>query len=449
MAPERLPAGMLLTACAAFIALAPAVQAGTKARALPLDPATPFFGARFEPHGVYHMAQGETSSAVVWECPSGSFACDIGTIKKYKAASGRKPIGVLQYITRDDWTPAEILSTIRDKRRIPQIGIGFWPSGELHVDDTAAAASGAYDGFWSAVARLVRGSKEPVFIRPGFEFGGSGAGEVYDPVNYKLAFRRMVDLFRAEGATNVAFIWDQYNEPNYMNFYPGDEYVDWWGINLFHNGDFTSPSTVAFMNDALVHGKPVMICEASPKDQPVTDPASWSLWYGPYFDFVKRYAHLKGIAYINSSWAQWPDFKESRIELDPAGVQPLYAAEIADPRMLHHEDDGGAGILFGPAIDVRPGAAVTAGALSSTTATVSWKTLSVMKKQPGTTTSRVEFGTTTAYGTRTPEDMTLVLDHAVELTGLTPATTYHFRVGGFDGSGFEIRSGDFTFTTLP
>ena len=40
------------------------------------------------------------------------------------------------------------------------------------------------------------------------------------------------------------------------------------------------------MDDALLHNKPVMICESSPKDRPVTDPQAWSLWYGPYFDFI-------------------------------------------------------------------------------------------------------------------------------------------------------------------
>ena len=39
------------------------------------------------------------------------------------------------------------------------------------------------------------------------------------------------------------------------------------------------------------------------------------------------------------------------------------------------------------------------------------------------------------------------MEHEVELLGLTPATTYHFRAVARDSAGVEIRSGDNTFTT--
>jgi len=62
-------------------------------------------------------------------------------------------------------------------------------------------------------------------------------------------------------------------------------------------------------------------------------------------------------------------------------------------------------------------------------------------------TSQVEYGTTTAYGNTTPEDPALVTAHTVQLTGLQPNTTYHFRVKSKDGANNAAVSGDYTFTT--
>lgn len=83
---------------------------------------------------------------------------------------------------------------------------------------------------------------------------------------------------------------------------------------------------------------------------------------------------------------------------------------------------------------------VASGNLSPTTATIKWQT-----DQPCD--SQVEFGPTAAYGLSSPRDTARVTAHAVILTGLTPGTSYHFRVLSADSAGSVGRSDDFTFTT--
>jgi phosphodiesterase/alkaline phosphatase D-like protein len=63
------------------------------------------------------------------------------------------------------------------------------------------------------------------------------------------------------------------------------------------------------------------------------------------------------------------------------------------------------------------------------------------------TNSRVEYGTTASYGGTSPPDSTLTTAHFVVVTGLTPSTTYHYRVGGTDPYGNDGVSGDFTLMT--
>jgi hypothetical protein len=61
--------------------------------------------------------------------------------------------------------------------------------------------------------------------------------------------------------------------------------------------------------------------------------------------------------------------------------------------------------------------------------------------------SRVEYGTTTSYGSFVL-DSALTTSHGVVLGGLAPSTTYHFKVTSTNTYGFSSSSGDGTFLTL-
>src|SRR5207245_96106 len=79
--------------------------------------------------------------------------------------------------------------------------------------------------------------------------------------------------------------------------------------------------------------------------------------------------------------------------------------------------------------------------ISSAAATITWATNEASDSQ-------VEYGPTTAYGSATPVNSSLLTAHAVTLTGLLANTTYHYRVKSRDAAGNLATSADFTFTTL-
>ena len=81
-----------------------------------------------------------------------------------------------------------------------------------------------------------------------------------------------------------------------------------------------------------------------------------------------------------------------------------------------------------------------AAAAADGTATITWST-----DEPST--SQVEFGLDTSYGTLTPVDPVLVTSHTVTLSGLSLNTLYHYRVRSRDASLNERISGDGTFMT--
>ena len=78
--------------------------------------------------------------------------------------------------------------------------------------------------------------------------------------------------------------------------------------------------------------------------------------------------------------------------------------------------------------------------ITTVAATVTWTT------DVGST-SQVEYGTTTSYGTLTTLNASLLTSHTVALAGLSTNTLYHYRVRSKNSSGVETISGDFAFQT--
>ncbi len=84
--------------------------------------------------------------------------------------------------------------------------------------------------------------------------------------------------------------------------------------------------------------------------------------------------------------------------------------------------------------------AITAQTIGMDKATLTWTT-----NEPSD--SEVDYGTTTAYGSTSPFDATLVTNHSVTITGLTQETLYHFLVKSDDASHNQAVSGDNSFKT--
>ena len=83
---------------------------------------------------------------------------------------------------------------------------------------------------------------------------------------------------------------------------------------------------------------------------------------------------------------------------------------------------------------------ITVNPLAATSATVNWTT-----NEPAD--GRVEYGTTTNYGSTTPLQPGLVLSHAISIAGLSASTEYHFRIHTRDSSLNPALPSGGTFTT--
>lgn len=270
-------------------------------------------------------------------------------------------------------TVREFLERVRAAGRIPHLSFALSIGDGQPVDDVIALTD-TYDGLIRTIGRVLRDFGDPVFVRIGFEFNGSW--NKYHPGLYPKAFRKFVDLLRDEGATNFATIWCYEPDGEYL-WYPGDDYVDWFGIDLFQHGHFVPDAagsrggrqaasgrgvrletpyekTVRFLEMAERHGKPVFISETAAVDAHLTPDEldrgfvdgrnDWELWFEPFFALLERYPQIKGFNYMSQDYRGtkyaahgWGD---ARIQVN-SYVLERWIEALRDERFIH------AGMLVG------------------------------------------------------------------------------------------------------
>jgi hypothetical protein len=172
-----------------------------------------------------------------------------------------------------------------EKGRIPLIS---WAgnTGFANVDQILA---GDYDELIRERARALRDFGSEIFLRWGWEMNGSWSGwgglsDPYEwPAKYVAAWQRIHDLFLAEGASNVVWVWSPYvrsypNEPwnHWSNYYPGDAYVDWVAPDGYNRGAHWLEFSRIFGSfyRAWVDRKPIMIAETG-SEEVGGDKAQW------------------------------------------------------------------------------------------------------------------------------------------------------------------------------
>ncbi|MBK8739114.1 MAG: hypothetical protein IPM02_05970 [Betaproteobacteria bacterium] len=220
----------------------------------------------------------------------------------------------------------------------------------------ASILGGAQDACISVYAQQVKDFGAPVLIRMAHEMNGNsnnwtGIANGNDPQGYINVYRKVVDMFRAAGATNARFVWspDHASPPEVpapaseiKNYFPGAGYVDFigvsgynWGNDPLRGGGWVTPEQTFdnFLNMILREfpGKPVLITEIG--SVPGYAGNSRSTWYTDTFNFLAQRKDLKGIVWFNdfafASTAQ-ADF---RITNTP-GLPAVDAAETALVRGL-------------------------------------------------------------------------------------------------------------------
>lgn len=214
------------------------------------------------------------------------------------------------------------------------VQIGLYLVGALD-----GVTAGHYDGNIQRLAVWLKSTRRPVYLRIGYEF--DLPDNQYDPAKYRSAYRYIVDRLRGSGVDNVAFVWHSHGfffpDRPFLAWYPGDDYVDWFGVSFFDCYNESNLRRIAKL--AREHHKPLMIAEASAINIPTTSgEKSWNTWFRRFFEFVER-EKVQAVCYIDNRWGRFPMFKnlnwpDARLEAHPL-IKTRWQEETGKDKYLH------------------------------------------------------------------------------------------------------------------
>lgn len=346
--------------------------------------------ARFEPEDgrVLHFAGGTVGQD--------------DAIATYTRMTGpeRAPMGIAMWMSVPGTRPYNMslrrLSGILDQAK--QLGQALNLTIDFRHADVAGFSSAkdkefvesdVYDDLVLQTARLIHSKEVPVLLRIGGELNGEWEG--LHPYVFPRAYRKFVELFRSVGVDHVAFVWcveargdealEEYDSAGNPRWYPGDEWVDWLGLDVFAVQHFDERSaartgrgrgaaettiTQTLLRMAREKKKPVLIGETTPMNMniPVAerDPkgirgqAICDTWFVPFSRFLDAHPEIKGVTMLSVDWTktkEWTTWGDARIHNNPR-VSEVWKQELDRARWIHLPDWRAQNGYVAPPVDSNP-----------------------------------------------------------------------------------------------
>ncbi len=185
------------------------------------------------------------------------------------------------------------------------------------VYSLAAIIVGTHDGFIHDWARAVAAWQKPMYLKFAHEMNGdwypwavNANGNTAD--QYLPMWRHVRDIFMQEGAQNVRWVWS----PNiaypgstpFADVYPGDDAVDWIGLDGYNFGtsqswshwtDLVGTFGPSYNSVARIASKPMMIGETASSDVG-GDKAAW-ITQGLLNDLPAHFPRLRAVVWFDEN----------------------------------------------------------------------------------------------------------------------------------------------------
>ncbi|WP_194292948.1 glycoside hydrolase family 26 protein [Streptomyces smaragdinus] len=246
----------------------------------------------------------------------------------YRAAKVRPRI--IEYYQRWDkpFSPADA-QLAYDQGALPLLTWEPWGGAAGRAKDQPRyalkkIASGDFDLYIIRVAEQMKRFGRPVVLRFAHEMNGDwypwserNSGNARG--DYVKAYRHVHDLFRTTGATEVIWAWS----PNILrgapgvdlrSLYPGDEYVDWIGLDGYGFGHKTATEVLQPTTDELrsFTRKPILLTETGSSPGP-QQPG----WTADLFRWIERTPNVIGFVWFQHSKDEGGQY-DYRFDIDPA-----------------------------------------------------------------------------------------------------------------------------------
>jgi len=258
--------------------------------------------------------------------------------------------------------PAQTAGWIRGQGATPYIRLMLRSDTELTHREPLytlqAIIDGAFDADLAAWATQAARFGTPIISEFGTEMNGDWFpwnarwnGRRKGGARFQAAYRHIIDIMRANGASNVIWVFHVNNldgPPRDWNrferYYPGDSYIDWLGISIYsaqgpHEDwtvDFTQSLPEVMARFAhMAPTKPVIVAEFGTDVRNPREPA------GPWADAALtlmlsgRFPQLIGFNWWNEAWPNGDnpiDATDYRVASSPALTETM-RRHLATPRV--------------------------------------------------------------------------------------------------------------------
>jgi hypothetical protein len=252
--------------------------------------------------------------------------------------------------------PTGPMESIREYGAIPVLS---WSSQSIPSSleepnfQLADVIAGTYDSYIREFAEAAHAWGRPFFLRFNWEMNGnwfpwSEGVNGNQPGEYVAAWRHVHDIFASAGADNVTWVWCPNVDPDGIfadlgSIYPGDEYVDWTGLDGYNWGlNPANPDRWRSFNDlysttyqqivgSVAPEKPLLIGEMGSTEQG----GSKASWIDEALSEIPTYyPQIRGLLWFDTydSGMDWPiETSASSAGAFAQAIQsPAYVAE-GDP----------------------------------------------------------------------------------------------------------------------
>ena len=206
---------------------------------------------------------------------------------------------------------------------------------------------GRYDEYVRESARAAGAWGRPIMLRFAHEMNGDWypwGRDVGDNNSYRLraVWRRLVKIFRMEGADNVEWVWT----PNvntggdfpFRDLYPGDAWVDWVGFDGFNwalRGEWNSLTDIvdnSYEEMATISSRPMIVSETG-SSETGGEKAAWVA--SALGREIPRLPRIRAVVWFNDKFedvgAEGEVGLDARVNSSRASLR-AFRTEIASPR---------------------------------------------------------------------------------------------------------------------
>lgn len=294
------------------------------------------------------------------------------SIESFGRRVGKRPALVKTFFRLgDDYGPdgwvGQVLREVNRAGSTNFVALDLRWDGAPETGLLAAIEAGAADAAIRRAAAGLRDMDATVLLELGWEMNGdwdypwqgaANGGAGMGPAVFAAAWRHIVELFRAEGAHNVRWVFSPVagnpvagrglGEAHWNwhgHYYPGDDYVDYLGIHGFNGPSvwntpflsfrdlFDSPDTDYILSDLYRRhpDKPILISEFACEETELGDKGAWVR------EAYRAIAAHPGV--VGAIWFDMAKEADWRIESSPAAFE-AYRDAVALPEVTSSFDEG-------------------------------------------------------------------------------------------------------------